>query len=99
MTARKLIKFQVGEFGGKYRIVRVHGGFSVIEKQNGRDWLGVERWKCMQTMDRDKVRSLVVDGVTNDWMRVSHLRDILNALGDELNRLKLSPKRKARKAK
>ena len=97
MTARKLIEFQIGQFCGRYRMVRVRSGISVIEKDDGQDWLGVQRWKCMQRMDSDKVRTLTVDGVTNDWMRVSHLRDILNALGDELNRLKLSPKRKARR--
>lgn len=76
MTARKLIEF------GDYRIVRVHAGFSALEKKDGSDWLGIARWKCA-AKDSKSWRWLTVEGQSDEWVR-----EVLNELGDAMMREK-----------
>lgn len=92
MTARKLLEFDVGY--ATYRIVRIHACFTALEKRDGNDWLGVERWKCAQQKDNDKWQ---VNSTGQEWVRGEYVRLLLNSLGDELNRLKLTKKRKPAK--
>lgn len=90
MTARKLIEF------GDYRIVRVHAGFSALEKKDGSDWLGIARWKCA-AKDSKSWRWLTVDGQSDEWVKGDWVREVLNELGDAMMREKKRGRGKRRK--
>jgi len=76
-----------------WRIVRLHKGFSVLEKKDGRDWMQVQRWRCASS-DKDNFRTLTVDGETRSWVKREILQEILNELSDEMMRKKRGYKRK-----
>lgn len=86
MTARKLIEFADGE----YRIVHVHAGFSVLEKAEGQDWLGVERWRCARYSEYTKANfhRVTVGTETVDMVRLDWALELLNQLGDAMMREK-----------
>lgn len=55
MTARAVIT------GRTYRYVRVSHNFAVVEKEDGRDRLGVRRWKEVPQGDATETRNALHD--------------------------------------
>lgn len=84
MTARKIIEF------GNYRIVRVNAGFSVLERHEGKDWLGVERWHCARYSEHTKANfhRVTVGAETVSMVRLDWAIELLNELGDAMMREK-----------
>lgn len=80
MTARKLIEFG----GGQFRLVRVHKGFTAIERVDGCDWLRKQRWQCVRLQDTTRKNFRQFEG--NCYVDEAFVRELLNALGDALMR-------------
>lgn len=85
MAAKKLI-----EFGNvqNYRLVRVHPGFTAVEKVEGFDWLGKKNWKCIAWQNKAFHRVTLPDGRVVDCIEQEWVEKMLNHLGDAMMREK-----------